>query len=640
MRFGNPGCCLPESSDATTGAARSAGRRTLRHPRAFRRQLLYEWKYQHQSAAGVARKYGLPHSLLYKWLAQYENENLGPIDLHLGPPKPGQEHEEEHRSLMEQHRLEIQNRQVVPIRKTGISFFQFAREVCGYDKITELEHRDVCDWIDSATKDWAAKRKSGIRLQARRKMEMPRGSLKTTLARAWVLWVWAEIDANLRINLDSAIRSLSKVSLAAIKWHLSANPIFIQRYGEWKPPSKSDTHAWTKTEIDHLLRSDWRRVGPSLSTSGTDQIQTGHHYDAIILDDIHDKKNVRTMESLEKCWEHYRALLSLLEPDGLLWLLGTPWADGDVLERVDKIYTAQRQEQIKGVTVDVTWGTYRKPAIDENGKLGFPGLLPASFLADVKRDQGPRFYNLQYMLRRIASGDKPFDTSKIVRYDHADLPKPGSLNVYITIDPASSEQKGADWTAVIGTGWASDGAAWWLDGWIDRCPLAIGVTRALDMADQLHAEWGLREVAVETVGFQSSWKYELERQMKERRSYYVLRELKPDNERKGDRILRIQPIVSNKLLHVPKICPHYSHYFKNTINMADKFVEHLGRYPEPMVPVDFPDCFAYQWRVKKDADKNPSIAALLRRSMSPHDKETLRLLKTPKAQKKNAWMYV
>ena len=595
-----------------------------------RRQWLWEWKVCQSTAAIVAERHGIPSSYLHRWNKQYREGKLGKKDLHLEVPIPGGVQQEDQAVTLEKARKEEAARQApLKVRRTGISLYNFCKSILGYDLYPHA-HGKFCEFVQEGVEHWAKNREDGRVIQTRRKGELPRGSYKSTIvARGVPLWLWAEFDPNARINLGSAARALSRTSLAVLKAHILHNPQFRSKYGDWKPASHFDDLSWTRYEIDIRPRTDFNRAGNSLTTSGVDQVQTGFHYDVGILDDIHDPTNVRTPEGLEKVWEYYRHMLSLLEQDGLLFVIGTAWTENDAYERMDKRIEEQAEEVAAGVNVDQTWRGFKCPAQDPDGKLLFPERLSASFLADVKKEQGDRIYWTQYMLKRISFEDKPFKKEWFPRYTTV-KDVPGTLNLYITIDPAAGKQKReSDWTAVTCGGWDSDGALWVLDGEFDKIPLSTGVERVLDIADRWDPLYPVRCIAVESVGFQESWKHELYRAMRARKKYYSIQDLKPLNRTKSERILRAEPIARLGMIHLPTRLMRYSSYHKNVVNLADTLLSHFTKWPEPSIPKDFLDSLAYQWDVKSDPNRRTKLMNKLRRTLAPHDRETIRLQSGP-----------
>jgi phage terminase large subunit-like protein len=135
----------------------------------------------------------------------------------------------------------------------------------------------------------------------------------------------------------------------------------------------------TSREFTLKTRTDKNLKEPSVFATGIGTVNIGQHYDLIIADDLHSEKNTSTKEQIEKVIAHYRLLLSLLEPDGTLIIIGTRWHFYD-------LYSFLLEEEIE--EKDGVWDVYIERAIRKDGSLFFPSRLTKEFLAEQRKAQG------------------------------------------------------------------------------------------------------------------------------------------------------------------------------------------------------------------------------------------------------------
>ena len=59
--------------------------------------------------------------------------------------------------------------------------------------------------------------------------------------------------------------------------------------------------------------------------------KTGMHFDVIIMDDLNSASNSNTPEARAKVRDHYRMNHAILEPGGIMLVIGTRYAADDVI---------------------------------------------------------------------------------------------------------------------------------------------------------------------------------------------------------------------------------------------------------------------------------------------------------------------
>lgn len=157
----------------------------------------------------------------------------------------------------------------------------------------------------------------------RKLIVMPRGTFKTSIASvAYPIWLLLR-NPNLRIILDSELYTNSKNILREIKSHLTSDA-FRELFGDWRGST------WNEGEIVVSPRTIVKKEA-SITCSGIGAQKTGQHYDVGILDDMNSPKNSHTPEGCERVVTHFKYYTSILEPDGLLAIVGTRYSANDLI---------------------------------------------------------------------------------------------------------------------------------------------------------------------------------------------------------------------------------------------------------------------------------------------------------------------
>jgi hypothetical protein len=118
--------------------------------------------------------------------------------------------------------------------------------------------------------------------------------------------------------------------LSEIKTHIERNPKFKELFGNWKYiPGWREQSITIPTRTKHLKE-------PSIQTGGIDAPVTGGHYDLIIVDDLMDESNSMTEAQCNKAVTHLKTLYPILEPDGQMIVIGTPWSHMDIYAHIQE----------------------------------------------------------------------------------------------------------------------------------------------------------------------------------------------------------------------------------------------------------------------------------------------------------------
>lgn len=298
------------------------------------------------------------------------------------------------------------------------SLLVFTKAILGYDLVNVEEHGTLIKHLQTSRPTSQADRNTAQNISL---LLLPRGSYKTTIAStAFPMWC-LENDPNMTILIDSETYNLSKSILSEIKQQYESGP-YAQAIG---PVDSRLTMRWAEDSIIIPSRTRPRKEG-SLNAAGLDGIKAGMHYDLIIADDLHSQNNTRTQYQINGVIEHYRLLLSLLNPGGLLIVIGTRWSVDDAYDvikedadfhlnipAVTTMPVPDAPHPVRAVSPDNSPVLAYDPAIDNitpslEFYLNFPRTLSLNHLKVIESRQNTLIYSAQYLLRPQASKDKRF----------------------------------------------------------------------------------------------------------------------------------------------------------------------------------------------------------------------------------------
>jgi hypothetical protein len=126
--------------------------------------------------------------------------------------------------------------------------------------------------------------------------------------------------------IDSEIYSNSKNFLREIKGHIES-PQFKMLFGDWKGD------VWQEGEIIIKTRTKVYKE-PSIVCAGVETTKVGMHFDVIIHDDLCSDNNMQTEDSREKVIRHYQMNTSILEPNGIMIVIGTRYHEQDIIGHI------------------------------------------------------------------------------------------------------------------------------------------------------------------------------------------------------------------------------------------------------------------------------------------------------------------
>ena len=386
------------------------------------------------------------------------------------------------------------------------------REILGYRDVDDVVHGGIIKFLDRSGK--------------KKLVLMPRGSFKTTVVTIGRTIQKILQNGDVRVLLDSEVLGYSEKLLAQIKRDMS-KPEFVGIYGKLV----SSDHRETSREFTVKTRKNLGLKEPTVSAAGIGTVQVGPHYDVIVADDLHSENNITTKEQIEKVIAHYRLLLSLLEPDGELVIVGTRWHFKDLYSHI-----IEDESKRPGSN----WDILIEKAIRDDGSLFFPKRLTRDFLEEQKRSQGAAYFSVLYQNDPVSNEDAVFKKEDFRYWEGETYPcidgKRVFLNVYILIDRAFSSKESADYTGCLCVGVSTTGNIYVLEAERHK----FGLQELFDLIVKWINRYGsdrIRKVGIETINYEELDVFFTE-QMRKKNKFFIKERLMPD--RGKSKNLRIQ----------------------------------------------------------------------------------------------------
>ena len=306
-------------------------------------------------------------------------------------------------------------------------FYEFNRDILGWSDLYEPLHRKVCDFVQDNVET-----KKILLL-------LPRGTFKSSIITVgYSLWRIAKDDTD-RILIANATYPMSTQFLGQIKNHLQRNMKYKSLFGDYSLTADQ----WREDRIFISREKSYQQKEPTIWAFGIGGNLVGSHFNISILDDVVARDNIGTKDQIEKVKNFYKDSLDLVDQNGhghkRSIIIGTTW-------HWDDLY-AWIQNPENNMLHD--FAIMRLPAYEGEwgkGKLLFPKRLSWKTMKELKNQQGNAHFSAQYMLNPVPTEDQLFKPP-FRRYEQTDLAGV-DLKKFVTVDPALSEKKSADYSAL------------------------------------------------------------------------------------------------------------------------------------------------------------------------------------------------
>jgi phage terminase large subunit-like protein len=292
------------------------------------------------------------------------------------------------------------------------------------------------------------------------------------------------------------------------------------------------------------------------------------HNSTIIADDIINREYVRTVEMVEKSKLYFKDLLDLLDPDGVMEIIGTRWSFLDLYSwiidefgkkatfRIPDKYTGIRPEILKSSKKtevnDKEWLISIRPCYESDGVTPiFPEEFTPSVLEGLKISKGPYEFGAQYELNPVSEANQKFKEEWFTEL--SEVPSAKDMRVCITVDPAKSLRDDSDYSVIVVCGYDDKNRMFLLDGINDK----LTIDELPDVLFEVVREWTFKSgsmypVGFEAVGFQETYVSTLNKMMFENDFFFMIEPIqRKSNLKKEERILGLVPRVKAGF-YIPK----------------------------------------------------------------------------------------
>lgn len=231
-------------------------------------------------------------------------------------------------------------------------------------------HHELCDFVMDKEKN-------------KKLILVPRGHLKSTLVTVGYSLLRIAQDPSVRILLANATYDMATSFLGQIKKHIKENDVFRDYYGDYG----TNPDKWAENMISIGKKRTFGRKEATVTTFGIGGNLVSQHYDVIIMDDVVNRDLINTAEQIQKTVLFYKDALDLLEPNGVLIIIGTRWSDNDLY---GWIMDQSNPEQVwRNFAVMVRQAYQGNLETEEHLSILYPEKFTRDILKTLKMEKGP-----------------------------------------------------------------------------------------------------------------------------------------------------------------------------------------------------------------------------------------------------------
>jgi len=184
--------------------------------------------------------------------------------------------------------------------------------------------------------------------------------------------------------------------------------------------------------------------------------------------------------------------------------------------------------------------------------------------------------NCQYQMNPVPPEDQTFRPEWLEREGFFYDTPPSDLRVYIFVDPASKRRKTSDYTAIISIGIDHRGTIYLLDIIRDK----LNPEGRTNLAIRTAKKHGLHKLHYETIGFQDTDKFIINRKSREAGYFISIVEMKAQGKSKEDRISGLQPLYERSDIRWPHQYFYTSEYDRKRYNMVEVLRDEMLMFPK------------------------------------------------------------
>ena len=319
-----------------------------------------------------------------------------------------------------------------------------------------------------------------------------RGSGKTKICTVTRIVFEILRDPNVRICLASrSSDNIRSVSIEA-RTHFDSNENLIRIFGDLVG-NKWDEKEWTVKGRKPGINE------PSVRVVGIESAVVSKHYDVMLLDDLVDEEWARTRTTRERVRTfYYKTLLPCLEPDGVLWVVGTRYHARD-------LYGHLQDNELAGDRTLIIPALYEDSAGNPHSQ--WPEKFSTEYLVGLRERMGKVLFETQYQCDCKLMQGEIFSIDDIQFFKAGE--EPDGLPRFIGIDLAISEKQAADFYAIVVIAYDKDTHEIWV---VDRLKIKTSFSRQRSYAIQFYDKHECIRGAMDTTAYQQALFREVKRE--------------------------------------------------------------------------------------------------------------------------------
>lgn len=287
-------------------------------------------------------------------------------------------------------------------------------------------------------------------------VELPRDHGKSVQACVRILW---ELGRNprLRVKVVCATEALAAERGRFLRDAVAGNSRLRCVFPHLQPAKPWDACRFTVQRPAAL-------IGPSVAAFGIGSGSTGARADLLLCDDVVDVRALRSAADRERDAAAFREnLVNLLEPDGRLWYLFTPWHRDDLSARL---------------VANGAYAHFRRAVGDDLAPV-WSEKWPRERLAERRREIGEVAFARGYRLACVSDDEVPIRAAWVRFWTEPAACSP----VVLAVDPAVSTKVRADASALVTLGRTADNQVRCLEA-VARRVAAPELVQLIDDADR------------------------------------------------------------------------------------------------------------------------------------------------------------
>ncbi|MEE8518703.1 MAG: hypothetical protein V3S98_06225 [Dehalococcoidia bacterium] len=266
----------------------------------------------------------------------------------------------------------------------------------------------------------------------------PRGSFKSQVFNVgMVAWMIAR-DPNIRIlvcsETDRQAKKFVQESMKIVESEWFAERFGIRKGKSWKIGTGS---------FEDAQRTRRGIKDPTLQASGVGAVQTGSHWDFVLIDDMCSQENTRTQESIESLWHWFGETIAQLDPGCKLFIVGTLHHYNDIYCRIMKEPKIRAKFDVSQFGWCSQYGVDPELPLPAGVTVFFPGRLTRTYVAEQKAILPPRLFACFYENRPTTDEQQMFRREYFKLIPESNIPR-GCWGYILTDFAFISDEKKKD----------------------------------------------------------------------------------------------------------------------------------------------------------------------------------------------------